>query len=230
MDARLESLKAGYSSPKVAARYDKVRCSNFEDALNHRSMLAALRKGLRLVPDGGRVLDIPCGTGRFTWYLAQRGYQTVASDISMPMMDVALRVKPPKGSLHASFFAGDIFQLPFRDRQFDAALCIRFMNLVERPLRVRAVREMARVADVLIVSYYHKYTLKYFGRWAKHRLGLRAKRLSPRLSRQMMADELAETGLNVERIVSVSPLFSEAWIAVLTHPDASTGKKKTARR
>ena len=137
-------------------------------------------------------------------------------------MEVALKVKPPSDPVRASFFVGDIFQLPFPDRHFDAALCIRFMNLVERSVRVRAVREMARVADVLIISYYHKYTLKYFVRWAKHRVGLRAKRLSPRLSRQALDDELAETGLKVERIISVSPLFSEAWIAVLTHPRTAT--------
>ena len=135
------------------------------------------------------------------------------------MMDVARKMNPPAGSLTASFLVGDIFQLPFPDRHFDAALCIRFMNLIEPPVRVRAVREMARVADVLIVSYDHKYTLKYFGRRMRHRLGLRAKRITPRLSRRVMADELAETGLKVERIVSVSPLFSEAWIAVLSHPD-----------
>jgi ubiquinone/menaquinone biosynthesis C-methylase UbiE len=218
VDARLEAIQTRYRNADVAARYDKIRFSDLEDAINHRSMWAALRKGLRYIPDGGRVLDIPCGTGRFTWHLARSGYRTFASDISSQMMDVARKMNPPAGSLAASFFVGDIFQLPFPDRHFDAALCIRFMNLIERPVRVRAVREMARVADVLIVSYYHKYTLKYFGRWMRHRLGLRAKRITPRLSRRMMADELAETGLKVERIVSVSPLFSEAWIAVLSHP------------
>jgi ubiquinone/menaquinone biosynthesis C-methylase UbiE len=218
VDTRLETIQTRYRSAHVASRYDKLRFSDFEDAINHRSMLAALRKGLRSVPVGGRVLDIPCGTGRFTWHLAQFGYKTFASDISSQMMDVALKVKPARESLNASFFVGDIFQLPFPDRHFDAAMCIRFMNLVDRPVRVRAVREMARVANVLIVSYYHKYTLKYFGRWAKHRLGLRVKQLRPRLSRQQMADELAETGLKVERLISVSPLFSEVWIAVLSHP------------
>ena len=42
--------------------------------------------------------------------------------------------------------------------------------------------------------------------------------MSPRLSRKELADELAETGLNVAQIISVAPPLSEAWIAVLTKP------------
>jgi len=214
----LENIQTRYRNAKVAARYDGLRCSDREDAINHRAMLAALRKALGGVPAGGRVLDIPCGTGRFTWHLAGAGYRTFASDISTEMMDVARQARPEAGSLKAGFFAGDIFQLPFADRTFDAAVCIRFMNLVERSVRLRAVREMARVADVLVISYYHKYTLKYFSRWMRRRIGLSGKRVSPRLSRHELDIELAETGLNVARVISVAPLLSEAWIAVLTKP------------
>ena len=218
MPGSLEHIQTRYRNAKVAARYDGLRCSDREDAINHRAMLAALRKGLVSVPAGGRVLDIPCGTGRFTWHLAEAGYRTFASDISSEMMAVARQAKPDSTALNASFFAGDIFQLPFPDRSFDAVLCIRFMNLVERSTRLRAVREMARVADVLVISYYHKYTLKYFTRWMRHRIGWPGKRLSPRLSRQELAGELAETGLKVARVIPVAPLLSEAWIAVLTRP------------
>ena len=218
MQDKSDNVRSRYRNSKVAMQYDKVRFSDREDAINHWAMRLALRRAFSYAPAGGRVLDIPCGTGRFTWDLAKAGYQMCASDVSSEMMEVARRSKPDCASLKASFLAGDIFQLPFPDRAFDVALCIRFMNLVERPTRLRAVREMARVADVLIVSYYHKYSLKYFIRWMRHRLGLPAKRMSPRLSRKELADELAETGLTVAQIISVAPPLSEAWIAVLTKP------------
>lgn len=214
----LDHIQNRYRNAKVAARYDEIRCTDREDALNHRAMLLALRKALAGVPAGGRVLDIPCGTGRFTWHLAETGYRTFASDISSEMMAVARQANPDTATLGAAFFAGDIFRLPFADRTFDAVVCIRFMNLVERAVRLRAVREMARVADVLVISYYHKYTVKYCSRWLRHRVGLPGKRVSPRLSRRELAGELAETGLNVARVISVAPLLSEAWMAVLIRP------------
>src|SRR5436309_7752790 len=166
-----ETIQTRYRDRAVAKRYDK-RYNDLEGFLNYRAMQRALRKALAEVPAGGRILDAPCGTGIFTWFLAKLGYQTVASDISLEMIDAARSLQRETVVSVPEFFEGDLFRLPFRRRTFDAVLCMRFMNLVERPVRVRAVREMARVADVLIISYYHKYTFKYLGRTVRHTLGL----------------------------------------------------------
>ena len=210
--ADLETVQTRYRDAAVAGRYDK-RYRGWEGSLNVRAMFRALRRALAEVPAGGRVLDAPCGTGVFVGFLATAGYRTFASDISLEMMQVALEAKQDAHAA-AHFFQADIFQLPFRPKTFEAALCMRFMNLVDRPQRVAAVRELARVADVVIVGYYHKYTFKYLGRWVRSALGLR-ERPSNRLSRRELLAEIAETGLKLERLISVAPILSEAWIAVL---------------
>jgi 2-polyprenyl-3-methyl-5-hydroxy-6-metoxy-1,4-benzoquinol methylase len=217
--ASLQTIQTRYRNREVVGKYDK-RYNDLEGRLNYATMRQALHKALAHVPTGGQVLDIPCGTGIFTWYLSRLGYKTVASDISMEMIDAARTLKREANVIPPVFFEGDIFRLPFTDRAFNAVVCMRFMNLVDRPTRIRAVQEMARVADVLIVSYYHKYTFKYASRVVRHRLGLR-KPPNPRLSRNSLLQEINETGLQLRRLITVAPMLSEAWIAVLEHPASS---------
>lgn len=208
MSDRLDHIQTRYRDPKVAARYDKSRYVGAEAALNLANMRRAIRRALRDVPAHGRVLDAPCGTGIFTQYLRELGYRTYASDISLEMIGVAQQQGP------AHFFQGDLFRLPFRAGTIDAVFCMRFMNLVDRPTRIRAVQAMSKTAPVLVVSYYHKYTVKYLGRWLRHKLGLR-KTLNARLSRAELLAEIAESGLKLKELIAVAPGFSEAWIAVL---------------
>jgi SAM-dependent methyltransferase len=211
---RFHEIQTRYRDPAVAARYDRSRYSDLQGRINNRAAWRALRRALRHAQPGGRLLDIPCGTGRFSRQLVEVGFKVYAGDISQEMLDIAARVEP---SLHC--FQGDIFHLPFPDRTFAATVCIRFFNLVDRSRRLEAIRELARVGDVVIASYYHKYTLKYAGRWLRHALGLH-KGNNPRLSRAELRDEIRETGLQLRQIISVSPLLSEEWLVVMSRPDA----------
>ena len=203
-----EQVETRYRNPDVASNYDRRRYADLQGRLNNRTAWRALRRALRQVEPAGRLLDIPCGTGRFSRQLAEAGFQVVASDISMEM----LAMMPPTAPVRR--FQGDIFHLPFRDQTFAVVVCIRFFNLVDRVKRVEAVREMARVADVVIAGYYHKYTLKYASRWLKHRLGLHRGN-NPRLSRAALADEIQQTGLRLVQVIPVAPLLSEEWLVVL---------------
>lgn len=220
--ASLQAIQTRYRDTQVAARYDH-RYNDLEGRLNYRVTCAALRKALASVPAGKRVLDVPCGTGVFTWFLSELGYRTVASDISLEMIRVARDAKRAVTAGAAHFFEGDIFRLPFRDEAFDAVVCMRFMNLVERSVRIAAVRELARVAPLVVVSYYHQYTFKHFSRTVRHKLGLRPAP-NARLSRRALAEEIAETGMTLRRLVTVAPVLSEAWIAVLEHPASRNAK------
>jgi SAM-dependent methyltransferase len=213
----LPSIQTRYRQTETVNRYDQSRYGDMVGRVNCRAMRAALRKALKYVPACGRILDMPCGTGIFTWFLSHLGYKTFAGDISLEMIGMT-RTLQRQAAPTPHFFQGDIFRLPFRNRSFDAILCMRFMNLMDRPLRVAAVEEMARVSGVVIVSYYHKYSLKYLSRMVRYKLGLR-NFTSPRLSRRALMDEIKDTGLKLITLISVAPMLSEAWIAVLVHPE-----------
>ncbi|MCY4454137.1 MAG: class I SAM-dependent methyltransferase [Immundisolibacterales bacterium] len=69
---------------------------------------------------GRAVLDLGCGTGRHTEWLAEAGARITAIDFSRGMLDAARR-KVPSGC--ATFIAHDLHEpLPLRDGSFDAVV------------------------------------------------------------------------------------------------------------
>lgn len=182
-------------------------------------MRRALARALLHVPSGGRALDVPCGTGQYSWYLAAAGFRTAAADIAPEMLKVAATLRRMATKNAPEFVAGNIFHLSFPTRSFDAAVCIRLFNLLDRAERIAALRELARVADTVIASYSHQYTLKHFCRLVRYRLRLRVQP-KPRLSRDRLEDELSQAGLELRQLIPVCPLLSEVWLAVLVKPQA----------
>ena len=210
MTAR-EILAAKYGAER-AERYHRNRYGDFQGRINHAFMRRALLRSLASVPAGSHLLDVPCGTGQFCWDLARAGYHVTGMDVSEAMLDCA---RQDDSSASVTLRRGDIFDLPFANKTFDAAVCIRFTNLVDARLRIRAVRELTRVARIVVISYYHRYSLKYVSRLLRYVLKLRD-RISLRHSRQTLARELRLADVKLHKLVRVMPVLSEAWLAVVT--------------
>jgi ubiquinone/menaquinone biosynthesis C-methylase UbiE len=66
---------------------------------------------------GARVLDVPCGTGRISVPLAERGFAVSGLDISNRVLEAA-RAAAPELDLRQ----GDMRELPWPDASFDAVL------------------------------------------------------------------------------------------------------------
>ena len=72
------------------------------------------------VPEGGKVLDLGCGTGGHAIRLAEMGYQVTGIDISQSMLDIAVQ---KAGSLPVEFLQQDMRDLVIPG-QFDAVICM----------------------------------------------------------------------------------------------------------
>jgi len=72
-------------------------------------------------PDGARVLDLACGTGRHSIELARRGFDVVGVDIAADLLEVANRDAEEEGVENVSFLEEDLRQLGF-DEEFDVVL------------------------------------------------------------------------------------------------------------
>lgn len=99
---------------------------------------------VQTVPDGGSVLDVPCGGG-----VALRGLRPgqrvryVAADISPTMLDRARRRARERGAWDlVEFVEADIERLPFADGEFDLCVCFNGLHCLRRP--AAAVSEAAR--------------------------------------------------------------------------------------
>jgi SAM-dependent methyltransferase len=73
------------------------------------------------LPAAGRVLDLGCGYGRHTVPLARRGYDMVGLDLSIDLLQNALRRAQAKAA-SIKFVHGDIRDLEF-DQVFDGVYC-----------------------------------------------------------------------------------------------------------
>jgi SAM-dependent methyltransferase len=212
---RMEHLRTRYRNAEQAARYHASRYEDLEGRINLHMMRRALLRALRHVPQGGKILDIPCGTAQYSWWYASQGYRVTATDISPQMLEVAARPREAvaKGR-EPKFQEADIFNLKFDAAAFDLAVSIRLFHMLRREERIVALKEMGRVANVVIADYGHKYSLKHWSRVVRHKLGLRRE---PRLrfSKPELLREISEAGLKLQELIWVAPGLSEVWLAVL---------------
>ncbi|WP_457741556.1 class I SAM-dependent methyltransferase [Thermococcus sp.] len=99
---------------------------------------------LKFMKGKGKVLDLGCGAGGFSFLLEDLGFTVVGVDNSDYMLSLAKGFAKEKGS-RVEFVKADARELPFEENSFDYVLFID--NLVHfAPLDLgKTFREMARV-------------------------------------------------------------------------------------
>lgn len=122
-----EGYEAWYSTPG-GQRADKLE----------KALMARL---LDTLPRVHFALEVGCGTGHFTRWLAAEGMRAVGLDISPAMLVQAQRLTIAED---CSYLLGDALALPFSDRSFDLVALITTLEFISQP--ERALAEAARVA------------------------------------------------------------------------------------
>lgn len=137
-----------YQADEVAQEYDEKRFSRGGRLIDRREKEAVLDA---IGPmDDQEVLEIACGTGRFTVMLAERGADIVGLDISAPMLQQGRKKARDAGVAdHLEFMRGDAARLPFPDDHFDTVFAMRFFHLADTPAAF--LSEMRRVAKERVV-------------------------------------------------------------------------------
>ena len=139
--------KEWYQADEVAEEYDSKRFSRGGRLIDDREKRAVV-DAIGPVEDK-EILEIACGTGRFTAMLAERGANIIGLDISNAMLAQG-REKARRAGVadHIEFLRGDAARLPFPDDHFDAVFAMRFFHLADTPAKFMA--EMARVSKDLV--------------------------------------------------------------------------------
>ncbi|WP_339287205.1 class I SAM-dependent methyltransferase [Paenibacillus sp. FSL E2-0201] len=73
------------------------------------------------LPTASRILEVGCGTGRSSCYLAAQGHDVTGVDIQPDMISKA-KIRAEKENASIEFLVGDASSLPFPDESFDVIL------------------------------------------------------------------------------------------------------------
>jgi ubiquinone/menaquinone biosynthesis C-methylase UbiE len=153
-----------YQADDVAEAYEDKRFSRGGRLIDRREKRAVLGA---LTPLADRdVLEIACGTGRFTVMLAERGADVVGLDISEPMLQQG-REKARSAGVADRFelMRGDAGRLPFPDDHFDSVFAMRFFHLADTPASF--LEEMARVSrEQVFFDTFNRFSTRSLYNWA----------------------------------------------------------------
>lgn len=119
--------------------------------------LARLRERIPALLSGRNVLEIACGTGYWTQFVATRAATVLATDVNDEVLELA-RLKPyPRGNV--SFARADIYSEEDAELRFDAGLAAFWWSHVPRQGLGRFVDHFHRrlLADAVVVLVDNRY-------------------------------------------------------------------------
>jgi ubiquinone/menaquinone biosynthesis C-methylase UbiE len=128
-----------------------------------KALLSVLLSGL---PGVGSALDVGCGTGHFTRWLAGQGVRAVGLDTSPAMLRQARRLRSAFGE---EYMLADSLAMPFPEGAFDVVSVVTALEFM--PCPDRALAEAARVARRgLILGVLNRHSLfAWQRRWESRR-------------------------------------------------------------
>lgn len=145
---RVRSAKALQTAKRYygekAKRYRKDRCRQQKWAAEEK----AIRQVMDDLPAGTKVLDIPCGDGRFFPFYHAKGFQFWGEDISEDMLAEARKSQPNGRNCCRR---GDIFCIDHAEDAFDVTVTMRFMNLIKPQDVCIVLPELMRVAKDKVI-------------------------------------------------------------------------------
>lgn len=202
MDQRPSELRQEYESSQRAGHYRDNRWTRSPRARRTDAKEQAIVAGyLQQVGESQRILDLPCGTGRFRNLLQSHTSQLLSLDASREM----LAATPPSNGLQASAHA-----IPLQDDAVEIILCSRLLHHFEHSEQRRAVlQELARVSSGHIILSY--FDAANFQAW-RNRIRKRFRGRFP-IFRTTFADEIQAAGLTeVARTYIARGISEQVWV------------------
>lgn len=215
-EERPEQLRREYEDAGRATHYREDRWTRSARARRTDAKEKAIvGRFLREAAPLARILDLPCGTGRFRALLGEHAPELWSMDAAREMLSAA----PPAHGLQGSAAA-----IPLQDASVDFILCSRLLHHFEHPeQRLTVLRELARVSHRWIVLSY--FDAANFQAW-RNRLRGKFRGRFP-ISRSTFDEEIAAVGLQErERCYIQRGISEQVWV-LLERPDAFLARSRT---
>ena len=198
----------------VAEQYDQKRFKSIKGRWLDKREKLAVRNALQHVNADCTLLDLPCGTGRITDFLLSLGYRVAGGDVSSEMIALAKERIGHHDRL-LGFHELDAEQMSLADNSYDCITSVRLMGHLPAPVRLKVLREMARVArEYLVISFYTRGVVPSVKWLVQHGKPMRRSAWYP-VNRPELDEMFRVCG--VERVAQyrVFPVLSDAITCVL---------------
>ncbi len=194
--------------------YERRRYRGLDQKLVHRRevrILNAIMKLIGSIPGGTcpgsppprLALDAPCGYGRFSGFLVERGYRLASADLSFHMVKRA-RSREDISTIPMGIVCNFVCGLPFKPGVFELILSMRLFHHLHEPEERRSVlREFSRAAGGwVILSYYQANALHLLQR--RLRRAIKRSRTRIRMiGRREFREEVTGAGFEIVRVFSL---------------------------
>lgn len=106
------------------------------------------------------VLDAPCGVGRLSLWLAQKGFSVTAVDLGESAVQLTNELLSDQ-KYQETAECQDIFNMRFADDEFDASVCFRLLHHFKEVSDQQAlISELCRVSSqYVVISYFSPYSV-----------------------------------------------------------------------
>jgi len=187
--------------------YEKKRYRGFDQKIvdwRERRVIKKLIKEAK--GEAEKVLDLPCGYGRFSELLKEETPCLISGDQSFSMVKRAMRNRAASNMDSGKGAVCDAVEgLPFKAGAFDGIFSMGFFHhLHTRNARLKVMKEFFRTSsDWIIISFYSLNPVHKFQRRMRKAAGKSRTDINM-MSQKDFVSEAEEAGLNVKRIC---PLF-----------------------
>lgn len=213
MSGQSRQVQERYQSEDAALRYQGVH----RGRRRHLREARCLRRALRTLEPGDRVLDLPCGTGRMFATLASLGLEVTAADASVAMVALAMQQASNEPAVR-EVRVEDAFETRFEDGAFEAVVCNRLLHhlrLCED--RVSVLAELGRISSRLVVaSFFCTSSIEAARARLFRALGKPASERGA-IPYARFRREARAAGLRVCEVIPTLAPVSQQWYVVATH-------------
>ncbi|MFA6424636.1 MAG: class I SAM-dependent methyltransferase [Phycisphaerae bacterium] len=138
-----------FNFDKIASSYDNWYDSA-RGAMYDRLEKQAIGQLLPDVTKHTRLLEIGCGTGHWSRYFSNKGFDVTGIDISAEMIKIARQKQIP----NSRFEIADGRNLPFEDESFDVAAAITVLEFASEPEKIisEMIRCIKKSNSILIIG------------------------------------------------------------------------------
>ncbi len=201
MQEKSNNHLAGDYSGESAATYRKRRFESSGRMQKLHAMEAGFAENLlHKVGSDAVIVDIPCGSGRFTKLFTKSKY-LFSMDISQDMLAEAKHAAPE--GFNGEFVLASATDIPLSDESVDLTFCMRLLHhLAEPDIRKQVLSELRRISKRWVaVSFYRKESYRYYKK------KLFGKKISGQpLAMNHFEQEALECGLRIVNVIPKKPM------------------------